>query len=185
MLKIQQTLRNGTGGWRRVLWRRRRVHIGDHRTGLPPSCATVTKWILSSYFRWQPYSSHGARFLHWLTSKTWSMEHPSTTDSTPVPVTRTQPRTDNMRRLSRCNPIERKEGSETAEPQKERFRCVSCGQPRAMTSVAVSERAQQNDYWRHVSNHDWQAHYVCFMNLPDQVSGGPSQRLLDTQLHCR
>ena len=39
----------------------------------------------------------------------------------------------------------RREESETAEPQKERFRCVRCGQPRARTSVAVSERAQQKD----------------------------------------
>ena len=39
----------------------------------------------------------------------------------------------------------RREESETALPQKERFRWVSWGQPRARTSVAVSERAQQND----------------------------------------
>lgn len=39
----------------------------------------------------------------------------------------------------------RKEGSETAEPQKERLRWVKFGQPKASTSVAVSERAQQND----------------------------------------
>lgn len=40
----------------------------------------------------------------------------------------------------------RSDESDTALPQKERFRCVRCGQPKARTSVAVSERAQQNDY---------------------------------------
>ena len=39
-----------------------------------------------------------------------------------------------------------KDGSETAEPQKERLRYVSEGHPRARTSVEVSERAQQKDY---------------------------------------
>jgi len=41
--------------------------------------------------------------------------------------------------------MDRSEESETAEPQKERRREVRCGQPRERTSVAVSERAQQND----------------------------------------
>ena len=41
--------------------------------------------------------------------------------------------------------MQRKEVSETAEPQKARLRCVSAGRPRARTSVAVSERAQQKD----------------------------------------
>lgn len=35
--------------------------------------------------------------------------------------------------------------SDTALPQKDRFSFRSWGQPRARTSVAVSERAQQND----------------------------------------
>lgn len=35
--------------------------------------------------------------------------------------------------------------SDTALPQKDRFSIRSWGQPRARTSVAVSERAQQND----------------------------------------
>lgn len=35
--------------------------------------------------------------------------------------------------------------SDTALPQKDRFNFRSWGQPRARTSVAVSERAQQND----------------------------------------
>ena len=38
-----------------------------------------------------------------------------------------------------------REESLTAEPQKERFRCVRFLQPMARTSVEVSERAQQND----------------------------------------
>jgi hypothetical protein len=43
--------------------------------------------------------------------------------------------------------MQRRDVSETAEPQKARLRCVSEGRPRARTSVAVSERAQQNDCW--------------------------------------
>jgi hypothetical protein len=39
----------------------------------------------------------------------------------------------------------RREESETALPQKESRRERRCGHPRARTSVAVSERAQQND----------------------------------------
>jgi hypothetical protein len=42
--------------------------------------------------------------------------------------------------------MQRSDVSETAEPQKARLRCVREGRPRARTSVAVSERAQQNDY---------------------------------------
>lgn len=42
--------------------------------------------------------------------------------------------------------MERRELSETAEPQKARFRWVRLGQPRERTSVAVSERAQQKDW---------------------------------------
>jgi hypothetical protein len=41
--------------------------------------------------------------------------------------------------------MQRREVSETAEPQKARLRCVREGRPRARTSVAVSERAQQKD----------------------------------------
>lgn len=41
--------------------------------------------------------------------------------------------------------MERRDWSETAEPQKERLRCVRAGQPRERTSVEVSERAQQKD----------------------------------------
>lgn len=92
-----------------------------------------------------PISNHFCKFLHWLTSNISSFVQPSTTASTPTPVTRTQPRTESSRSSRRCRPIERREESETAEPQKERRREVSCGQPRDRTSVAVSERAQQND----------------------------------------
>jgi hypothetical protein len=42
--------------------------------------------------------------------------------------------------------MQRRDVSETAEPQKARLRCVRDGRPRARTSVAVSERAQQKDY---------------------------------------
>ena len=41
--------------------------------------------------------------------------------------------------------MERREESETAEPQKDSLSVESCGQPRERTSVAVSERAQQKD----------------------------------------
>jgi hypothetical protein len=41
--------------------------------------------------------------------------------------------------------MQRREVSETADPQKARFRWVRAGRPSASTSVAVSERAQQND----------------------------------------
>jgi hypothetical protein len=71
---------------------------------------------------------------------------PSTTASTPMPVTRTQPRTESSRSSRRWRPIERREESETAEPQNDSLREVRWGQPRARTSVAVSERAQQKDY---------------------------------------
>ena len=42
--------------------------------------------------------------------------------------------------------MERRELSDTADPQKERLSFRKWGQPRASTSVAVSERAQQNDW---------------------------------------
>jgi hypothetical protein len=48
--------------------------------------------------------------------------------------------------------MERSEESDTALPQKESRREVRCGQPRERTSVAVSERAQQNDYWPLLAN---------------------------------
>ena len=47
--------------------------------------------------------------------------------------------------------MERREESETAEPQKASLRERSWGQPRERTSVAVSERAQQKDWRRSVS----------------------------------
>jgi hypothetical protein len=95
-----------------------------------------------------PASIHRCRFLHWLTSNSSRSLHPSTTASTPVPVTRTQPRTERWRSSRRCSEMHRRDASDTAEPQKARFRCVSIGRPRARTSVAVSDNAQQNDYWK-------------------------------------
>lgn len=92
-----------------------------------------------------PASSHLCRFLHCETSIDSRMVHPSTTASTPTPVTRTQPRTESSLSSRRCRPIERSEESETAEPQNASLREWSWGQPRERTSVAVSERAQQND----------------------------------------
>jgi len=41
----------------------------------------------------------------------------------------------------------RREESETAEPQKARLRRSRAGRPRERTSVAVSERAQQKDWY--------------------------------------
>ena len=92
-----------------------------------------------------PVSNHITKFLHWLTSNAFNFWHPSTTASTPTPVTRTQPLTESSRSSRRWRLMLRSEESETALPQNDRFRCVSCGQPSARTSVAVSERAQQND----------------------------------------
>ena len=92
-----------------------------------------------------PPSNHRPKLRHWLTSNFVSRTQPSTMLSTPVPVTRTQPRTDSSCRSSRCRPMERRDWSDTALPQKERFKCVSEGQPRERTSVEVSERAQQKD----------------------------------------
>lgn len=94
-----------------------------------------------------PASIHLCRFLHWLTSKSSRSLQPSTTASTPVPVTRTQPRTERWRSSRRCSEMHRRDVSDTAEPQKARLRWVSIGRPRARTSVAVSDSAQQNDYW--------------------------------------
>lgn len=47
--------------------------------------------------------------------------------------------------------MQRRLVSETAEPQKARLRWVREARPRARTSVAVSERAQQKDYIHHTS----------------------------------
>ena len=93
-----------------------------------------------------PASSHLPKFLHWLTSKTARSLHPSTTASTPVPVTRTQPRTESCFSSSRWRDIQRNDVSDTAEPQNARLRRVKDGRPRARTSVAVSLSAQQKDY---------------------------------------
>lgn len=41
----------------------------------------------------------------------------------------------------------RRDGSEIAEPQNDMFRHVNWEHWRARTSVAVSDNAQQNDYW--------------------------------------
>lgn len=112
-----------------------------------------------------PPSSHRVRFLHWLTSKYSSFGQPSTTDSTPAPVTRTQPRTDSSRRSRRCSAIDPSDESETALPQNAMFKCVRFGQPRARTSVAVSDRAQQNDC-NGVNKSDGHTSWVC---LPDQA----------------
>lgn len=69
-----------------------------------------------------PASSQGFKFLHWLTSKRRRSLHDSTMASTPAPVTRTQPRTESSRNSSRCRAIHDSEPSDTAEPQKARFR---------------------------------------------------------------
>lgn len=93
-----------------------------------------------------PPSSQLFKFLHWLTSKISSLLQPSTTASTPTPVTLTQPRTDSSLSSRRCSPMDRSEESETAEPQNESLSDWRRGQPRLRTSVAVSDSAQQNDY---------------------------------------
>lgn len=122
--------------------------VPDHRK-MVESSFSVIKVTLRRYTRRDrsspPASSQRVRFLHWLTSNSRRTVQPSTTASTPTPVTRTQPRTDRCFSFRRWRPIERKELSETAEPQKDSLREVRAGQPREITSVAVSERAQQND----------------------------------------
>ena len=108
--------------------------------------ATTSKRIRPRYLSTPPAFNQGVRFLHWLTSKYPRLWHPSLIASTPMPVTRTQPRTLSSCRSRRWRPMERREESETAEPQKERLSLRRWGHPRARTSVAVSERAQQKDW---------------------------------------
>lgn len=115
--------------------------------------------------------SQRSRFLHWLTSNTSRSLHPSTTASTPTPVTLTQPLTLKLRSSRRCRDMQRREVSETAEPQKARLRCVREGRPRARTSVAVSERAQQKDY-QTVS--DMKCRWWNAENLRDPAPATPS-----------
>src|SRR5690242_5101378 len=130
-----------------------------------------------------PASSHRARFLHWLTSKTSRSLQPSTTASTPVPVTRTQPRTERLRSSSRWSEMQRSDVSETAEPQKARLRCVRFGRPRARTSVAVSERAQQND-WGSI-RHGPDSLLDENKDLQDPTPSAPWQHWSSKQLRCR
>ena len=117
------------------------VHLPPRRIPL----ATVSNLTRPLYRSTPPASSQRCRFLHWLTSNASSLWQPSAMASTPTPVTRTQPRTERARSSSRCRPMLRNDESETAEPQKERLSLCRLGQPRARTSVAVSERAQQKD----------------------------------------
>lgn len=130
-----------------------------------------------------PASNHRCKFLHWLTSNTSRSLHPSTTASTPVPVTRTQPRTDRLRSSRRWRLMQRRDVSETAEPQNARLRCVSEGRPRARTSVAVSERAQQKDckmgceWWFYLRVGDGDHHHQARRktgDLPDLAPSTPS-----------
>jgi hypothetical protein len=123
-----------------------------HKPQLPPS--PIQRLNFTSLPRSHtpsrpPPSSQGVRFRHWLTSKLSKRSHPSTTASTPTPVTLTQPRTLRARNSRRCRPMTRREESETADPQNAKFRCCSEGHPRASTSVAMSLRAQQNDCMIH------------------------------------
>jgi hypothetical protein len=60
--------------------------------------------------------------LHWLTSNSSRSRQPSTTASTPVPVTRTQPRTESCLSSRRWSEMQRRDVSETAEPQNARLR---------------------------------------------------------------
>ena len=87
-----------------------------------------------------------SRFRHWLTSIALSHRQPRTTTSTPTLVTLTHPLTDRNSSFERWFPIDRSDGSDTADPQKARLRRVSCGRPSERTSVDVSERAQQKDW---------------------------------------
>lgn len=84
--------------------------------------------------------------------------------STPPFVTRTQPRTLISRNSWRCKLMVRMLLSDTAEPQKARFRRRRCGNDNAMTSTLVSERAQQKL---------WNIRYANLKEkLPNRVSVG-------------
>ena len=144
--------------------------------------AMVSNLIREVYLLMPPASSHGVRFLHWLTSKYWSLWHPSLIASTPMPVTLTQPRTESSFSSSRCKPMERRELSDTALPQNERLSLRRWGQPRASTSVAVSERAQQNDYY--MSTLFIGAGNALRLCLPGQGLSIPSQHWSNIQSRC-
>lgn len=122
-----------------------------HRLLSPATTSTATvsnlifRFHVCVHFSTPPLSIHLARFLHWLTSKTSRLWQPSTTASTPTPVTRTHPRTESSRSSSRCRPIALSDESDTADPQNDSFRTDRCGQPSERTSVAVSDKAQQKD----------------------------------------
>lgn len=123
-----------------------------HRLLSPATTSTATvsnlmfRFHVCVHFSTPPLSIHLARFLHWLTSKTSRLWQPSTTASTPTPVTRTHPRTESSRSSSRCRPIALSDESDTADPQNDSFKMDRCGQPSERTSVAVSDKAQQKDY---------------------------------------
>jgi hypothetical protein len=89
---------------------------------LPPVPTASPKAICMFTLSTPPASIQGCRLRHWETSKCSSFVQPSTTASTPVPVTRTQPRTLKDWRSRRWRPMERSEPSDTAEPQKARLR---------------------------------------------------------------
>jgi len=76
----------------------------------------------------------------------------------------------------------RSDESETAEPQNESLREASCGQPRERTSVAVSERAQQKDYFV-ISILLWKRRGVegVRKNMPDPAPSVLLQRSSSTQ----
>lgn len=81
-----------------------------------------------------------------------------------------------------CKPMLLSDESDTALPQKDRFNFRSWGQPRARTSVAVSERAQQNDCTWSISQY---MHYyetkLIGSNSPSQDLEAPWLRSSDTQ----
>src|SRR3569833_1454753 len=97
-----------------------------------------------------PAASQPARFLHWLTSSHSKRPQPSSTFSTPTPVTRTHPRTLRPFRSFRCRAMHPRLASLTALPQNASRSSLSMGRPRATTSVAVSDSAQQNERSRWV-----------------------------------
>ena len=66
--------------------------------------------------------------------------------STPVLVTRTQPRTLISPNSPRCKLMVRILLSDTAEPQNARFKLRRCAKDNAITSTLVSDRAQQKLY---------------------------------------
>ncbi|EGS17084.1 uncharacterized protein CTHT_0074130 [Thermochaetoides thermophila DSM 1495] len=95
----------------------------------------------SSFGGHNPVATQRSSYPHFPTPP--CMSHRPSTFSTPLPVTLTQPLTDSPRSSLRCNATHPKLASLTALPQNAILSSLNCGNPKATTSVAVSDKAQQ------------------------------------------